>query len=272
MNKRITIILAAASAAVLILILLFIAGRKSSYSSPQGPTGRGESALLNQANVLEQKGDLLEAQAAYQKLIFDYFSSSEVVNWQKKLEGLNIRLLFSPIVTPNSVLYQIKPGDNLTKIAARFNTTVELIKKSNNLENDKIFPGRKIKVQTAPFNIFIDKSQNVLILKSDEEVIKTYLVSTGKDNSTPAGVFKITNKLTDPIWFKAGAVVPAASPENVLGTRWIGFDLSGYGIHGTTDPQTLGQQVTQGCVRMANPDVEELYIIIPPGTEVTIVD
>ncbi len=80
------------------------------------------------------------------------------------------------------------------------------------------------------------------------------------------------NKLPNPTWFKAGAVVPPESPENVLGTRWMGFDLAGYGIHGTVEPQNLGKQVTQGCVRMANQDVEELYTIIPVGTEVTVVD
>jgi lipoprotein-anchoring transpeptidase ErfK/SrfK len=52
----------------------------------------------------------------------------------------------------------------------------------------------------------------------------------------------------------------------------MGLDLPSYGIHGTTEPQSLGRQATQGCVRMANPDVEELYTIIPIGTEVTIVD
>jgi lipoprotein-anchoring transpeptidase ErfK/SrfK len=144
--------------------------------------------------------------------------------------------------------------------------------KSNNLGSDRIAPGSKIKVWTAPFGIVVDKSQNILILKSDEEVIKTYVVSTGINNSTPVGTFKIVNKLKNPTWFKAGAVVPAGSPQNVLGSRWLGFDLAKYGIHGTTDPQSLGKQVTQGCIRMANSEVEELYAIVPEGTEVTIVD
>ncbi|MCX5714227.1 MAG: L,D-transpeptidase [Candidatus Omnitrophica bacterium] len=62
------------------------------------------------------------------------------------------------------------------------------------------------------------------------------------------------------------------SADNLLGTRWLGIDLPGYGIHGTVDPSSLGKQVTQGCVRMANSDAEELYSIVPTGTEVTIVD
>jgi lipoprotein-anchoring transpeptidase ErfK/SrfK len=230
------------------------------------------SNLTTQAQELKGKGNLLEAKAIYQKLINEFPNSVEIMNWQKKVEELNIKLLFSPIITPKSKFYVVNPGDTLTKIADDFHTTVELLKKSNNLADDKILPGRKMKVWTAPFSIVVDKSQNTLILKTDEEIIKTYTVSTGVNNSTPVGNFKITSKLTNPTWFKTGAVVPAGSPENILGSCWLGFNLSGYGIHGTTEPQSLGKQVTEGCVRMANPDVEELYTIIPIGTEVTIVD
>ena len=183
-----------------------------------------------------------------------------------------MRLLFSNTITPGSVLYEIKAGDNLTKIAKEFKTTPELIEKSNSLSADKIIPGRKIKVWKVPFSILVDKSQNILILKAGEEVFKTYIVSTGTSNSTPVGTFKIVNKLPNPTWFKAGTVVPPDSPENILGSRWMGFDLSGYGIHGTTDPQSLGKQATQGCVRLSNSEVEELYIIVPVGTEVAVVD
>ena len=273
MNKKIAIIIAAAAGLALFVIIIFIiAGRKNSASLAESAPDREIVALVNQAKNLEAKGELTGAKAAYQKLVSDFFNSPEVMNWQKKEEDLNVKLLFSPVITPKSLLYEIKPGDSLAKIAANYNTTVELLMKSNSLDSDRIIPGRKIKVWNAPFNIFVDKSQNVLILKSDDEIIKTYIVSTGKNNSTPVGTFKITNKLSNPTWFKAGAVVPASSPENVLGTRWLGFNLAGYGIHGTTEPETLGQQVTQGCVRMANPEVEELYSIVPTGTEVTIVD
>lgn len=246
--------------------------------TPLGPGGAKAtmpvslSSLASRAINSEAKGDLMEAKIAYQELINNFPGSPDIMKWQKKLEDANIKLLFSPLLTPHSQLYEIKPGDTLTKIANNFKTTAELIMKSNNMASDKILPGRKIKVSTAAFNILVDKSQNTLLLKSEEEIIKTYVVSTGVNNSTPVGNFKIVNKLKNPTWFKAGAIVPAGSPENVLGCCWLGFDLPGYGIHGTTEPQTLGQQVTQGCVRILNPEVEELYAIVPVGTEVTIVD
>lgn len=230
------------------------------------------SELLAKAKNIEAKGSLLDIKNVYQELINNFPASNEVMDWQKKVEDINMKLLFSSILTPKSTLYEIKPGDTLVKIAKEFKTTPELIAKSNNLAGDKIFSGKKIKIWSAPLSILIDKSQNILMLKSDEEIIKTYIVSTGTNNSTPVGTYKIVNKLANPTWFKTGAVVPANSPENVLGTRWLGFDLSGYGIHGTVEPQNLGKQVTQGCVRMANQEVEELYMIVPQNTEVTIID
>ncbi len=271
MNKKILIIISAACLLIIFFIVLNLKTNRpvlnSKSSNPDSASG-----ILNQAKELEKKNDLLGAKEAYAKLVNEFPSSGEVMHWQKKIEDANIKLLFSPVITPKSAAYEIKPGDTLAKIAREFKTTVDLVKKSNNLTDDRIIPGRKIKLWTESFSILVDKSNNILLLKSDEEVIKTYVVATGKNNSTPVGTFKITTKLTNPTWFKAGAVVSAGSPENVLGTRWMGFDLAGYGIHGTTDPQTLGKQVTQGCVRMANPEVEELYIIVPVGTEVTIVD
>jgi lipoprotein-anchoring transpeptidase ErfK/SrfK len=271
MNRKILLIIGVITAVLIMALLLGIRYRSSPLPEKEG-TSQPLSSLLAQIKELESKNDLFSLRDAYQKLVNEYPGSQDVMNWQKKIEEFNIRLLFSATVTPKSFLYEIKPADTLNKIAKEFRTTADLIKKSNNLTNDLIVPGRKIKVWNAPFSIFVDKSQNTLILKSGEEIIKTYVVSTGKNNSSPVGTFKITNKLMNPTWFKAGAVVPAESPENVLGTRWLGFDLAGYGIHGTTEPQNLGKQVTQGCVRLRNQDVEELYTIIPVGTEVTIVD
>jgi lipoprotein-anchoring transpeptidase ErfK/SrfK len=102
--------------------------------------------------------------------------------------------------------------------------------------------------------------------------MKTYTVATGKENSTPTGSFKIVNKLRNPTWFRTGAVIPPNSPENVLGSRWLGLDIKGYGIHGSRDINEIGKQVTMGCVRMRNQEIEEVYDIVPVGTEVTIID
>lgn len=275
MNKK--VLITAGIISVVLIAIVSLALRNGGPAVKVSPAEQRNSAasvqgLLNEARDLQAKADLQGLRAVYIRLVNDFPNSGEVMNWQKNIDNINIRLLFSPVITPKSVLYEIKPGDTLTKIAREFKTTPDLIKKSNNLKDDRINPGRKIKVWTGSFSILVDKSQNILILKSDEEIIKTYVVSTGKNNCSPVGTFKITSKLVNPTWFKAGAVVPANSPDNILGTRWMGIDKPSYGIHGTTEPQSLGKQVTQGCVRMSNPEVEELYTIVPIGAEVVIVD
>jgi len=252
-------------------VVVLLTGKKTNKVF-SGSSHSSARALSGQARTLETKGNLLDAKLLYQKLVNDYPESPEVMDWQKRAEEINIKLLFSPVPTPKSIIYQIRPGDTLNKIAREHKTTTELIMKSNNISDALIIPGRKIKVENAPFNILVDKSQNILLLKNNEEIVKSYVVSTGKNNCTPTGTFKIVNKLPNPTWFKAGAVVPPESAQNVLGTRWMGFDLAGYGIHGTTEPNQLGKQVTQGCVRLSNTDVEELYSIVPVGTEVTIIE
>ena len=110
-------------------------------------------------------------------------------------------------------------------------------------------------------------------------VIKVYYkIGVGRQDRTPVGKFVIDLKEFEPDWWRPGKLVPFGEPENVLGTRWLGLTpiegtstgLRGYGIHGTWEPETVGTAASQGCVRMVNPEVEELYNIVPIGTKVVI--
>lgn len=231
-----------------------------------------DDAHMNIGDILLKKDMLLEAKKHYGYLVSNFPNSDLVGLAQQRLGDVNIKLLFSPIITPQDKSYKIQEGDTLDKIAKENHTTVELLKYVNGLSTDKIKPGMRLKVSQANYSIVIDKSQNTLTLRAGEELIKIYRVSTGANNSTPIGTFKIINKIVNPTWYKAGAVVPPDSPENILGSRWMGISKPGFGIHGTTDPSSIGMQVTAGCVRLTNQDVEELFTMLPIETEVTIVD
>ena len=229
---------------------------------------------VSQAEAEEENGDLLLARKHYREVLGKVTAPEDIKAINKRIEGLNMQILFSNVVETDDLLYEVHKGDSLGAIASRFGTTVELIKRANGLTSDMIKVGDVLKVTQADFSVVVDKSQNILLLEKDGEVIKTYVVSTGRDNSTPVGTFKIVTKLKDPTWFRKdiGAIVPPDSPDNILGSRWLGFDLSGYGIHGTTEPESLGTHETKGCVRMKNEDVEEIFAILPRGSQVTIVD
>ncbi len=186
---------------------------------------------------------------------------------------VNLETILCDVQSPQAVVYKVQPKDTLMKIARKFNTTIDLIKKRNHLDSDVIRDGQKLSIWTGRFNIVIDKSDNTLTLQNEDQVIKVYPVSTGKESTlTPTGEFTVKDRLVDPVWFHHGIVVPPGTPKNFLGTRWLGFNLPKYGIHGTVDPELIGKSVSGGCVRMRNADVEELYMLIPEGTNVLIKD
>ncbi len=231
-----------------------------------------DEALMKLGQVYEQEQQPAQARDTYRTLLEHFPASSHAAEAQTHLGAINVTLLFSHKATEGETMHEVKPGDTLGEIARGEGTTVEMIKHANNISNDVIRPGQKLKIPKGHFRIVVDKSQNQMLVTLNNEFFKLYHVSTGKDNSTPVGSFKIVNKVPNPVWYHEGAAVPSGSPDNVLGTRWMGLDKPSYGIHGTVDPNAIGQQVTAGCVRMSNSDVEELFDIVPVGTEVMIAD
>jgi lipoprotein-anchoring transpeptidase ErfK/SrfK len=143
------------------------------------------------------------------------------------------------------------------------------------LISSPIWPIGQNPVIGDPF-IIINKLTNELAFVNQNEIKNIYQVATGKtEELTPEGKFTITVKAVDPYYRKKN--ISGGDPNNPLGSRWIGIDANGtdgriYGIHGTNNELSIGQFVTQGCVRMQNKDVEQLFEEIPLGTKVLIIN
>ena len=188
---------------------------------------------------------------------------------QRALE--NQSKFFSPRSPWVKEIYIVKPGDSLYQISRLFGITVQLLKQVNDLVSDTIHPGMKLGIPDPKFHIDINLSHRQLFLYSNSDLVAAYRVGIGKNISTPLGAFTITNKLIDPVWYRIGAVIPAGSPENALGSRWMGLSVEGYGIHGTIEPESIGQATSSGCIRMHNKDVEQLFDWFSIGIPVRIV-
>lgn len=266
MNKKLIWGLAA------VIILGFALGAFFKPEENENGARPERTVSFAEANRLRERGQYTRARELLKEKKENLTDPALIKEARDKIYEINIEMLFSSYEDECSKIYQVQAGDALSRIARRFNTTVALIKRANNLTSDRIIPGQRLKVNTCGFSIVVDKSRNRLFLRREGDIFKTYTVATGEAGSTPEGKFEIVNKLIEPTWYRAGAVILPDDPDNILGTRWLGFDKAGYGIHGTTEPETLGQQVTLGCVRMANEDVEELYDIVPTGTEVIVVE
>jgi len=118
--------------------------------------------------------------------------------------------------------------------------------------------------------IIVSLADRKLALVEDGEVKKVYSVAIGKATTpSPTGTFTIVNRVTNPTYYHKGQVVEPG-PENPVGTRWIGLNQKGYGIHGTNAPRSIGKAASHGCIRMAQKDLEELFEIVKPGDVVEI--
>lgn len=192
------------------------------------------------------------------------------------LNDLAMPLLASQRPMPEKIEYAVKSGDYLGKLAATFNTPVALIAKANNVQGAMIRIGETLRLLDGnqhAFAITVSKSRNDVLLTLDGKYFKRYSAATGRNNKTPTGTYKIIDKIEHPAWHKPGGpAIPYGHPDNLLGTHWLALDLPGYGFHGTVDPTSIGSQTSDGCIRLLNDHIEELYTIIPKGTLVTITE
>lgn len=241
------------------------------------------SAILGLGAVAELQGDKDKAREAYYTILEEYPEEAIAAEAMDRLSPLNTELLLSPRVSEFTQRYKIQLGDNLIAIAGTFGTTVYLLKAMNNL-GDQLRDGMGITVpKPGGIRLKVCKSDKHLYVYSNMEgtegkFIKRYLVGVAKyQERTPPGIYVIFDKMIDPTWYPPdGGVVPPGDPRNALGTRWMGFRQDGkdtsLGIHGTSEPDTIGTDASAGCIRMYNAEVEELFMLARQGTEVEIVE
>ena len=154
----------------------------------------------------------------------------------------------------------------------------------------KQFWRTKVKLQTdeAPGTIIVDTNNKYLYFIEGRNKATRYGIGVGREGFGWSGVVKVQRKAEWPGWTpppemivrerKKGHILPAFQEggiDNPLGARALylykGKSDSGFRIHGTNQPWTIGQNMSSGCIRMMNKDVEHLYDRASIGTKVIVV-
>jgi lipoprotein-anchoring transpeptidase ErfK/SrfK len=129
----------------------------------------------------------------------------------------------------------------------------------------------------ADINLVIQLKERKVSVYKGSQIIATYPVAIGKKGrETPTGEWQIMETIVNPGWtnFNTGKMMPPGK-NNPLGSRWIGFWTDGkdtIGFHGTNKPDSIGNAVSNGCVRMYDKDVQALYPLVKVGTIVRVVN
>lgn len=246
------------------------------------PNAAAAPGTMEEARQLITSNKKFEARAVLTKLILSAQEGPARDEMRGMLDLINREIFFSRAPSEDAEFYEVQPGDALSKISTRHGKDVyfsDLLLKINGMTDPRrLRAGQKIKIPKGEFSALVQKRPHRLIILFNGAYIKEYLVALGAPASpTPTGTFKIANtKQVNPDWYAPdGNLHKFGDPANILGTRWIGFEntetLSGYGIHGTSQPETVGQDVSNGCVRMRNSDAEEVFTMLMPGNRVEIV-
>ena len=126
--------------------------------------------------------------------------------------------------------------------------------------------------------IVIYRGSNELHLFNGSRPWRTIQVATGQAiYPTPLGSWHVVDMQRNPWWrppdspWAQGLKPIPPGPGNPLGTRWMGLDAAGVGMHGTPDAASIGYSASHGCIRMRIPDAEWLFGHVHIGTPVFIV-
>jgi lipoprotein-anchoring transpeptidase ErfK/SrfK len=131
----------------------------------------------------------------------------------------------------------------------------------------------------APGTVIISTSERRLyLILPDHEAFK-YGVGVGREGFTWSGTTRVAMKKEWPDWTPPAAMLKRRPDlprhmkggiDNPLGARALYLGASEFRIHGSNEPETIGQAVSSGCIRMTNDDVKDLYERVPVGAKVIV--
>jgi hypothetical protein len=202
---------------------------------------------------------------------------------REELAKISDDLVFSTRLAPGDpfvMSYSVQSGDSLVKINQKNNLGPDwrLIQRINRMSDaHRLSLGQRLKLIKGPFHCVVNKSAFRLDVwmgpgeSSDQWVyVRSFKVGLGENGSTPPGsyIVKKGSKLVNPPWVnpRTGERFDGGDPKNPIGKFWVGLEgvgdastNTGYGIHGTIDPESIGQQRSMGCVRMATDDIALVF-------------
>ena len=199
--------------------------------------------------------------------------------WSSDLMDAQASHRWNPEGVWPSIEVRVEPGDTLVGIRKqlvaedpRLQICTGLVERSNQLGR-YLREGQVLRIPTDRVRTLVDLSARWVFYLHANEVVGAWPVAIGRvGQETTPGRYTVGEKTPEPPWFPRGkAMVPYGDPENPLGTRWIALEGSdGLGIHGTWEPESQGTMASDGCIRLANDKVEELFEVLPRGSEVVV--
>ena len=254
----------------------------ASYTTQESVETGLYRSQIDAARRLMNEGKTIDCRAALSRLLDRHghqMPAPEAGSVRAALNEVSDRLLMSRAVVAGDPLvseYKVQPGDKLVHIGPRHKVPYLFLMRINGIKTPELLrAGARIKVPHGPYHAIVTKSALRLDVYADGPdgrrlYVRSFKVGLGSDDSTPAGQWLVRRgKQKNPDWRnpRTNEYFSKDNPKNPIGEYWIplrGTDdatqnLSGYGIHGTIEPSSIGRRASMGCVRLLPQDIELLY-------------
>jgi LysM repeat protein len=254
------------------------------------PNPAVDTAISQARELASQPGQTITARDKLNGVLSTSMAPAQLQATKDEMSELADKWLFSSTVLAGDTLceaYMVKPNEGLEAIGRRYKVPHQILMQINKIQDEHRVPyGQPIKVIHGPFRVKIYRSTFTLDLYLQDTFVRSFKVALGAaGNETPTGLWRVKEggKLIQPPWYdkKANRNYKPTDPDYPLGPRWIALDgldgpakgRTGFAIHGTKDPESIGTAVSQGCIRMHNKDVILLYdLMYPLASRVEIFD
>jgi len=135
--------------------------------------------------------------------------------------------------------------------------------------------------ESTPTALIVEDPEGPVRVQANRALVASFPITPGKPQFIKYGLWEMKNAVQLPVWRydqtlldtgkrSSNALNIPPGPNSPVGVIWMGLSVSGIGVHGTSNPETIGRSRSAGCIRMANWDATRLPDFIRPGASVEI--
>ncbi|MCL2349095.1 MAG: LysM peptidoglycan-binding domain-containing protein, partial [Planctomycetaceae bacterium] len=253
----------------------------ASFPTQDGNGSQVSPGIMSQVSEIGNQlaqGDVAGGYARLNDLYFsDKISPEDKRFVTKYLDQVAVSVVFSKRYNVLEPLYIVQNGDTMESIANQYQITPELLRKINQIpDKAQVTAGAQLKVIRGPLDVLVYPNEHELVILSKDRYACRFPICTGFSYAGQRGQFAVQEKVLHPEYnlMDRAETIPAGSPENPLGSRWIRFSMQNgnLGLHGTNHPECVGTaEKTGGVFGMREKDIIEVFDMVVVGSKVTII-
>ena len=191
------------------------------------------------------------------------------------------RTVFDPADLTGARRHEVRSGEVLVTIARSIARAMNIpmqagtLQLVNRISNPNVIRvGQVLKVPVEPIRVVVFLRSYLMAVYVGDVIVRSYRCAHGKDgHETPVANFTVGETVERPDWPYGGESIAYGDPRNPLGSHFVKFiheTYSGFGAHGTNEPNTIGTRASLGCIRLGAEDIVEFATFVPRGASVEV--